>query len=87
MGASAAAPASAGSDSHVWSGAVQQAPASGASAQGAKAPVTVSSLQQLLALKNRVLMALQQHGIGKPAQTAGGASAGAPATQGGAPVQ
>ncbi|MEM5446860.1 FimV/HubP family polar landmark protein [Paraburkholderia guartelaensis] len=87
MGASAAAPASAGSDSHVWSGAVQQAPASSASAQGAKAPVTVSSLQQLLALKNRVLMALQQHGIGKPAQTAGGASAGAPATQGGAPVQ
>jgi len=71
----------------VWSGSIQQAPASGASAQGAKAPVTVSSLQQLLALKNRVLMALQQHGIGKPAQTAGGASAGAPAAQGGAPVQ
>ncbi|MEM5398557.1 FimV/HubP family polar landmark protein [Paraburkholderia unamae] len=86
-GASAAAPASAASDSHVWSGAVQQAPASSASAQGGKAPVTVSSLQQLLALKNRVLMALQQHGIGKPAQTAGGASAGAPAAQGGAPVQ
>ncbi|MEX3961139.1 FimV/HubP family polar landmark protein [Paraburkholderia sp. EG286B] len=87
VGASAAAPASAASDSHVWSGAVQQAPASSASAQGGKAPVTVSSLQQLLALKNRVLMALQQHGIGKPAQTAGGASAGAPAAQGGAPVQ
>ena len=87
-GASSAAPASAASDSHVWSGAVQATPASGASAQGAKgSPVTVSSLQQLLALKNRVLMALQQHGIGKPAQTAGGASAGAPAAQGGAPVQ
>ncbi len=83
--ASAAAPVSAASDAHVWSGSVQPAPASsaaGASAQGAK----VSSLQQLLALKNRVLMALQQHGIGKPAQTAGGASAGVPAAQGGAPV-
>ncbi|MCX5544241.1 hypothetical protein M3A49_33050 [Paraburkholderia sp. CNPSo 3076] len=90
VGASAAVAASEASDSHVWSGSIQ-APASGAagaSAQGAKgAPVTVSSLQQLLALKNRVLMALQQHGIGKPAQTAGGASAGAPAAQGGAPVQ
>ncbi|MCP3716158.1 FimV/HubP family polar landmark protein [Paraburkholderia sp. CNPSo 3281] len=90
VGASAAVAASAASDSHVWSGSIQ-APASGAagaSAEGAKvAPVTVSSLQQLLALKNRVLMALQQHGIGKPAQTAGGASAGAPAAQGGAPVQ
>ncbi|MBV8261149.1 MAG: hypothetical protein JO239_09380 [Paraburkholderia sp.] len=87
-GASAAAPASAASDSHVWSGAVQVTPASVASAPGAKgAPVAVSSLQQLLALKNRVLMALQQHGIGKPVQTAGGASAGAPAVQGGAPGQ
>ncbi|RQZ19663.1 pilus assembly protein FimV [Burkholderia sp. Bp9031] len=28
-----------------------------------------SSLQQLLALKNRVLMELQKHGIGKPAET------------------
>ncbi len=88
LGASAAAPASAASDAHVWSGSIQSAPAGGASAQGAKGtPVTVSSLQQLLALKNRVLMALQQHGIGKRAQTAGGASAGAPAAQGGAPVQ
>ncbi|WP_322030208.1 FimV/HubP family polar landmark protein [Paraburkholderia sp. J76] len=91
LGASAAAPASAASDSHVWSGSIQSTPASGAasaSGQGAKsAPVTVSSLQQLLALKNRVLMALQQHGIGKPAQTAGGASAGAPGAQGGAPAQ
>ncbi len=87
-GASAAAPASAASDSHVWSGAVQATPASAASAQGAKgAPVPVSSLQQLLALKNRVLMALQQHGIGKPAQTAGAASAGSAALPGGAPVQ
>lgn len=97
-GASAASPATSASDAHVWSGAIQAAPAaSGASAvapaQGvakAPGPVTVSSLQQLLALKNRVLMALQQHGIGKPAQTAGGANgalAGAPAAQGGAPAQ
>ncbi|MEM5311224.1 FimV/HubP family polar landmark protein [Paraburkholderia sp. JHI869] len=90
VGASAAALASAASDSHVWSGSIQSAPASGAagaSEHGAKGTVMVSSLQQLLALKNRVLMALQQHGIGKPAQTAGGASAGAPAAQAGAPVQ
>ena len=98
--ASAAASAATASDAHVWSGAVQSAPAAsgtvaGAPAQGAAkagAPVTVSSLQQLLALKNRVLMALQQHGIGKPAQTAGGANgasagASAPAAQGGAPAQ
>ncbi|WP_413187997.1 FimV/HubP family polar landmark protein [Paraburkholderia sacchari] len=76
-----AAPASA-SDAHSWSGAVQAAPpsaaASGASATpgSAASTPTVSSLQQLLALKNRVLMALQQHGIGKPAPVAG-APAGA----------
>jgi FimV-like protein len=97
-GASAAAPTSSASDAHVWSGSIQTAPgASGTAsavpapgAASASAPVAVSSLQQLLALKNRVLMALQQHGIGKPAQTAGGAngaSAGAPAAQGGAPAQ
>ncbi|AWV03580.1 pilus assembly protein FimV [Burkholderia sp. JP2-270] len=39
------------------------APATGASQQ------RPSSLQQLLALKNRVLMELQKHGIGKPAAT------------------
>ncbi|MBR8506597.1 FimV C-terminal domain-containing protein [Burkholderia orbicola] len=38
-----------------------------------------SSLQQLLALKNRVLMELQKHGIGKPATTTGVAPAPAPA--------
>ncbi|RXV69434.1 pilus assembly protein FimV [Burkholderia stabilis] len=53
-------------------------PASGSQGSGANepagaAPVTgasqtrPSSLQQLLALKNRVLMELQKHGIGKPA--------------------
>ena len=90
-GASAEAaggPASA-SDAHSWSGAIQAAPtASGASAApgtAASAPVTVSSLQQLLALKNHVLMALQQHGIGKQAHVAG-APAGATIAHGGAPA-
>ncbi|WP_052148378.1 FimV/HubP family polar landmark protein [Paraburkholderia sacchari] len=80
--ASASAAPAAASDPHSWSGAVQAAPpsaaASGASATpgSAASTPTVSSLQQLLALKNRVLMALQQHGIGKPAPVAG-APAGA----------
>jgi pilus assembly protein FimV len=73
-GASAPTAASPASDTHVWSGAVVPAPAaSAASAQGASSAATVplSSLQQLLALKNRVLMALQKHGIGKPVQPVG----------------
>ncbi|WP_321900869.1 FimV/HubP family polar landmark protein [Paraburkholderia tropica] len=69
-GASAAlASGASGVDQHSFSGSVQAASA----ASAASAPVSVSSLQQLLALKNRVLMALQ-HGIGKPAQVAGGAN-------------
>ncbi|WP_261534975.1 FimV/HubP family polar landmark protein [Burkholderia multivorans] len=50
-------------------------PTSGAHAPAGAAPVAAasqprpSSLQQLLALKNRVLMELQKHGIGKPAAT------------------
>jgi pilus assembly protein FimV len=67
-----------GSSAHVWSGAVQ--PSASEAAGGASAAATsqatgaaqpasqpraqVSSLQQLLALKNRVLMELQKHGIG-----------------------
>ncbi|RQR51255.1 pilus assembly protein FimV [Burkholderia sp. Bp9140] len=65
-------------------------PAPGGSAQGmhepsAAAPVAgasqprPSSLQQLLALKNRVLMELQKHGIGKPAATNNLTPAPAPA--------
>ncbi|WP_175915661.1 MULTISPECIES: FimV/HubP family polar landmark protein [unclassified Burkholderia] len=65
-------------------------PAQGGQAQGmhepsAAAPVAgasqprPSSLQQLLALKNRVLMELQKHGIGKPAATNNVAPAPAPA--------
>ncbi|OXI66879.1 pilus assembly protein FimV [Burkholderia sp. AU28863] len=52
-------------------------PAGAAPAAGASQP-RPSSLQQLLALKNRVLMELQKHGIGKPATT-GIAPAPAPA--------
>jgi pilus assembly protein FimV len=81
--------ASRASGAHVWTGAIQ--PASGASVGGAsaalpampsagapvvEAPTQVSSLQQLLALKSRVLMELQQHGIGgKPAQPSQAGSA------------
>lgn len=65
-------------------------PAPGGMAHGmhepsAAAPVAAasqprpSSLQQLLALKNRVLMELQKHGIGKPAATNNVAPAPAPA--------
>ncbi|ACD21137.1 FimV/HubP family polar landmark protein [Paraburkholderia phytofirmans] len=67
------------SGTHAWSGSIQPSAseAEGASAAGAgTTPATtaaqpasqpraqVSSLQQLLALKNRVLMELQKHGIG-----------------------
>jgi pilus assembly protein FimV len=101
VAASVPAAATSASDTHVWSGSIQAAPAGAAAsgvaqAQGAsavKVPVTLSSLQQLLALKNRVLMALQQHGIGQSPQAAAGGNgkaasvAGAPgakATAGGA---
>ncbi|WP_027782624.1 MULTISPECIES: FimV/HubP family polar landmark protein [Burkholderia] len=52
-------------------------PAGAAPAVGASQP-RPSSLQQLLALKNRVLMELQKHGFGKPATTTGIAPAPAP---------
>lgn len=67
--------------------AVQPAPGAGtraASEPVGAAPVAAasqprpSSLQQLLALKNRVLMELQKHGIGKPAATNAVAPALAP---------
>ncbi|WP_175832689.1 FimV/HubP family polar landmark protein [Burkholderia cenocepacia] len=54
-------------------------PAGAAPAVSASQP-RPSSLQQLLALKNRVLMELQKHGIGKPATTTGVAPAPVPAT-------
>jgi len=73
----------------VWAGSVQSSASDAAATAGASQPrAQVSSLQQLLALKNRVLMELQKHGIGKaPAapvapvasgrQSAGGASSAA----------
>lgn len=67
----AAAPA-AGSQVSGMSGPAGAAPATGASQP------RPSSLQQLLALKNRVLMELQKHGIGKPATTNGVAPAPSP---------
>jgi FimV-like protein len=81
--------ASAASGTHVWAGSVQSSASDAAATTGASQPrAQVSSLQQLLALKNRVLMELQKHGIGKaPAapvapvasgtQSAGGASSAA----------
>lgn len=61
-------------------GAVQgmHEPSAAAPVAGASQP-RPSSLQQLLALKNRVLMELQKHGIGKPADTNNVAPARAPA--------
>ncbi|MFM0646382.1 fimbrial protein FimV [Paraburkholderia bryophila] len=76
--------ASPASGAHEWSGSIQPSAsesAAGASASAAGSAATaaqaasqpraqVSSLQQLLALKNRVLMELQKHGIGgSPAAT------------------
>ncbi|MFM0471613.1 FimV/HubP family polar landmark protein [Paraburkholderia strydomiana] len=81
--------ASAASGTHVWAGSVQPSASEAAAATGASQPrAQVSSLQQLLALKNRVLMELQKHGIGKApsapvapvasgTQSAGGASSAA----------
>jgi FimV-like protein len=81
------------SGAHEWSGSIQppaSEPAAGeqtsagtvpatAAAQSASQPrAQVSSLQQLLALKNRVLMELQKHGIGgAPVATSGTVSASA----------
>ncbi|MCA8292241.1 pilus assembly protein FimV [Burkholderia sp. AU30198] len=59
-------------------------PAGAAPATGASQP-RPSSLQQLLALKNRVLMELQKHGIGKPATTNEVAPAPSPARAPAAP--
>ncbi|WDR99013.1 FimV/HubP family polar landmark protein [Burkholderia ambifaria] len=59
-------------------------PSAAAPSAGASQP-RPSSLQQLLALKNRVLMELQKHGIGKPADTNNVAPARAPAPAPAAP--
>ncbi|MBB5505447.1 FimV/HubP family polar landmark protein [Paraburkholderia atlantica] len=99
----------AASDTQEWTGSIQpaasapagQAPSAptatapaAAAAQAASQPrQQVSSLQQLLALKNRVLMELQKHGIGgvpvasgpKPTSSAQPAVAGSAATAPAAP--
>jgi FimV-like protein len=90
---SQAAASSSASGVHEWSGAIQptasepaagaqpQAPGTAPAAAGAQPAsqprAKVSSLQQLLALKNRVLMELQKHGIGgAPVATSGTAPTG-----------
>ncbi|AJX35875.1 FimV/HubP family polar landmark protein [Burkholderia oklahomensis] len=76
--AAASGASAAGAEALLAPGAANQAP-SGSSTQAATgaSQARPSSLQQLLALKNRVLMELQKHGIGKPA--ANGAPTPAPA--------
>jgi pilus assembly protein FimV len=86
----AAVSASQASGAHVWSGAIQASTSVSASAAEpsvtsgsapVRSPTQVSSLQQLLALKSRVLMELQKHGIG--GSTASQPSAGAAMAAGG----
>ncbi|MGF6775058.1 FimV/HubP family polar landmark protein [Paraburkholderia sp. GAS334] len=97
-----AQPLSTASGAHVWTGAIQSASTPSEGASAAVAPATtavapqvasqartsVSSLQQLLALKNRVLMELQKHGIVpvvKAPQAGSAAAAPANSTQQGNP--
>ncbi|SDI78151.1 FimV C-terminal domain-containing protein [Paraburkholderia steynii] len=96
----AAASASGASGTHSYTGSIQGSESAatppGASATSNAQPASQprpSSLQQLLALKNRVLMELQKHGIGKQpganenAPTAPGATQSSNATPGaGAPA-
>jgi FimV-like protein len=73
--------ASAASSAHGWTGSIQSSgPAAGAQ-PASQAHPQVSSLQQLLALKNRVLMELQKHGIGKQPASNGNAATAPGATQ------
>lgn len=62
---------------------VAEGAASAAAASAAAAHPKVSSLQQLLTLKNRVLMELQRHGFGTPAPARPGAAGSAPASAAG----
>ncbi|MEM5434233.1 FimV/HubP family polar landmark protein [Paraburkholderia diazotrophica] len=73
--------ASAASGAHGWTGSIQSSgPAAGAQPASQPHP-QVSSLQQLLALKNRVLMELQKHGIGKQPASNGNAATAPGTTQ------
>jgi pilus assembly protein FimV len=84
--ASEASATVAASGAHAWTGAIAPAPAptisaSAADTSAASSPAVsqnVSSLQQLLQLKNRVLAAMQSHGLGS--QAAAPASATLPAS-------
>ncbi|RAS29865.1 FimV-like protein [Paraburkholderia bryophila] len=92
-GSQTAAPAS---GAHEWSGSIQPSASESAAGASASAAVSaaataqaasqpraqVSSLQQLLALKNRVLMELQKHGIGGTPAATRAASTGAAASAG-----
>ncbi|WCM23253.1 fimbrial protein FimV [Paraburkholderia bryophila] len=92
-GSQTAVPAS---GTHEWSGSIQpsasesaagaSASAAGSAAMAAQAAsqprAQVSSLQQLLALKNRVLMELQKHGIGGTPAVTRAASTGAAVSAG-----
>ncbi|WP_027213064.1 FimV/HubP family polar landmark protein [Burkholderia sp. WSM2232] len=80
--------ASAASGTHVWAGSVQPSASGAAAVTGASQPrAQVSSLQQLLALKNRVLMELQKHGIGgAPAAPTAASGSGTPSVAGASTV-
>ena len=77
--ASSAVAASQASGTHQWAGSIQPSASAAASVPVVQAPTQVSSLQQLLALKSRVLMELQKHGIGggTAVQPSGGATTAA----------
>lgn len=103
--AAAASAALAASNAHAWSGSIRPAPAVAVDASAVAvdnaAPAVaggqnVSSLQQLLQLKNRVLAAMQAHGFGSGASApltasmanaASGATAVRPAAAGQVPQQ
>lgn len=74
--ASGASAAMAASNAQAWTGSIRPAPVAPVAASAAAADAasltlapsqSVSSLQQLLQLKNRVLAAMQAHGFGSPA--------------------
>jgi pilus assembly protein FimV len=87
----AAVPATA-SSAHAWTGAIAPPPAAALTASGADAASgpagaqNVSSLQQLLQLKNRVLAAMQAHGLGSRASTVAAAGLPVSATLPGASI-
>ncbi|SIT43128.1 FimV domain containing protein [Paraburkholderia piptadeniae] len=71
----------AASGTHGWTGSIQSSAPAASAQPASQAHPQVSSLQQLLALKNRVLMELQKHGIGKQPASNGNAATAPGATQ------